>query len=174
MLNHRLLLAVPFAAAASCSGDPPTGTSPEASPVRTDSLIYVLRHANGLFDAWAVATYRNGTGANVYYAQRMPGAPEVAIRRAGPDSLRPSVVRGLQAGVGGVPTGVVPPGGVLTERVWLGSAESPGASPPIAVEERAGHFRLYFTFCREPVADSDRCVPLPREASQSNVFEVRL
>jgi hypothetical protein len=72
-----------------------------------------------------------------------------------------------------VPTGVVPPGGTLAARVWLGSLESPHAVPPIRPEERVGRFRIEFRLCAAPEADSDYCKLLPRAARESNEFEVR-
>jgi hypothetical protein len=60
----------------------------------------------------------------------------------------------------------------MTLRVWLGSALSPNANPPILPAERVGRFRIELTLCRSPVADSDRCEWLPQHQRQSDAFDV--
>lgn len=148
--------------------------SRDDSPIQTDSLVYHLRTLPGKYDASAVATYTNRTGAPVHFARctRDSTGPIHRLRRSGPDSTI-GIAGGTDwACVGGVPTGVVPPGGRLTARVWLGSWESPHAVPSIRPEQRVGRFRIEFRLCTAPEADSDDCKLLPRAARQSNEFDV--
>ncbi|HEU4643851.1 MAG TPA: hypothetical protein VFS44_15485 [Gemmatimonadaceae bacterium] len=151
-----------------------TCTSPDDSPIRTDSLVYHLRALPGTYDAYAVATYTNRTGAPVHFARctRESTEPISRLRRSGADSTI-GIAGGIDwACAGGVPTGVVRPGERLTARVWLGSLESPHSVPPIRPEERVGRFRIEFRLCAAPEADSDDCELLRRAARQSNEFDV--
>lgn len=144
-------------------------------PIQTDQRIYTLRETEHSFEAEAVATYVNETGRPVAYERCRADAegPIYSVVRVGPDSGERSLVGGVWACVGGVPTGLVPPRGTLTARVWLGSLKSPNAQPPDRPEDRIGTFRIHFALCSEPAADSDACVPLPERESRSNVFEIR-
>lgn len=168
-------------ACASARGVPTTNPSAtrvatrDDSPIHTDSLVYHLRALPGEYDASAVATYTNRTGAPVHFARctRESTEPISRLRRSGPDSTI-GIAGGIDwACIGGVSTGVVPPGGRLTARVWLGSLESPHAVPPIRPGEGVGRFRIEFRLCAAPEADSDDCKLLPSTARRSNEFEVR-
>ncbi len=142
--------------------------------MQTDSLVYHLRELPDRFDAYAIAVYTNRTGDFVYFARCTPEAtvPITRLRRTGPDSTV-GILGGIDwACVGGVPTGTVPPGGTLETRVWLGSLKSPYAVPPDRAEQRIGRFRIEFRLCARAATDSDECQNVPREARQSNEFDV--
>lgn len=146
----------------------------DSSPIQTDSLVYHLRELPDRYDAYAIAVYTNRTSDSVYFARCTSDATEpiTRLRRTGPDTTI-GILGGIDwACVGGVPTGTVPPGGTLETRVWLGSSKSPHAVPPDRPEERVGRFRIEFRLCARFAADSDECDVLPREARQSNEFNV--
>lgn len=163
-----------------CSGRSASVAGPGSSgdgepPVRTDAAVYLLEESADRFDAEAIATYTNRTGGSVYFrrCEAESTGPMYDVRRVGPDADRRSLVGAAWACVGGVPTGVVPPGDTLTTRVWLGSMKSPGATPPDQPEDRVGLFQIGLSLCKDHVRDSDRCEPLPDAARVSNYFEVK-
>jgi hypothetical protein len=144
------------------------------SPVQTDSLEYTLQHRPSIFDAQAVARYVNRTGQPVHFARcrSEDPLPLYEIRREGPGE-RTSIIGFARGCVGAVPTGVVAPGDSLVVPVWLGSAESPYANPPVTMAHRTGCFRILLALVEAPAADSDFVRMLPDERRRSNVFCIR-
>jgi hypothetical protein len=169
-----LLLATLVAASACTAVTLPGPDDSDTRPVATDSALYHLRRADGVYEASAVATYVNRTGAPVHYARcsRDHRGPMHRLRRTGPDSTRRAFIGAVWACVGGVPSGVLGPGDTVSASVWLGSTESPSANPPIAAEQRVGRFRIELLLCEAPVTDSDRCRLLPQMRRESNAFTV--
>jgi hypothetical protein len=153
----------------------PDSSSFELAPVRTDSLTYHLVRSQGSYDAWAVATYVNRTGHPVHYARCTARSqlPMAALVRSTP-STRRSVVGGTPLCVGGVPTGFIPPDEAVSVRVWLGSANSSLASPPVVREQRTGRFRILLALCESAGSDASTCRYLPQHERQSNEFDVEL
>jgi hypothetical protein len=174
------LFTIPLTAVLACSASTvgpedfvlPPGAPP---PVVTDAVVYTLVRQPGGYAATALATYTNTTGRLVYYPRctRESSAAMYGVRRTGEDSTARSSVLTVWACVGGVPTGRIPPGGSLSASVSLGSADSPGAQPPIAPEERVGRFRIEFALCARPAGDRGDCEALPQAARESNAFELR-
>ena len=100
-----------------------------------------------------------------------PG-PVYGLQRATDKQLW-SVIGVAWACVGGVPTGVVEPGESLRFQVWLGSAASPHASPPIQPEERIGLYRIVLFLFDHPTTNDSDDRPLSEGDRRSNVFEVK-
>jgi hypothetical protein len=180
MQHYPRLIGLALAAGLACSAtdvDPNDfALAPGAPPpVVTDAAAYTLTKVPGGYDAEAVAIYTNTSGRTVFYKRctRESTGPLYWVRRTGVDSAAPSVVGGVWACVGGVPTGRVGPGGTLSARVSLGSTDSPQAQPPVKPADRVGQFRIEFALCAAFAEDSDTCVPLPAEAEESNLFELR-
>ncbi len=150
-------------------------TDPEwdDSPMQTDSLVYHLRKTEWGYDAWARATYTNKTNSPVYFERCMPGdeGPVYGLRRV-TDQRTPMMMGIFWACVGGVPAGVIEPGESVVLRVWLGSADSPNADPPIRPEERIGIFRIFLLLFDRPTTNDEREDQLPEGDRRSNVFEV--
>lgn len=148
----------------------------DGSPAQTDSLVYHLKFDGAIYDAWADVTLRNTSAFAVHYGRCLSSStgPMYGMRRTEVDTLRRSFVGSAPACVGGVPTGVLAPSGMLTTRVWLGSTLSPFAQPPIEPGWRTGRFRIVFRLCQQAEADSDNCQAASTSSSQSNAFEVRL
>ncbi len=147
----------------------------DGSPVRTDSLSYTLRRLPGSYRAYVQATYRNTTGAPVYFRRcdsRDP-LPMYDIRRTGPDSVLPFFVDAVWACVGGVPAGVIAAGDSVTVRVSLGSVDQPRMSPPLRAGDLTGALRIALHLCARPGTDSASCELLPQAKRQSNPFVVR-
>jgi hypothetical protein len=67
---------------------------------------------------------------------------------------------------------VIEPAESVVFRVWLGSADSPNANPPIRPEERTGVFRIFLRLFDRPTTNDDGEGLLPEGDRQSNVFEV--
>jgi hypothetical protein len=154
----------------------PAGPQRDSSPIQTDATVYHLADKGDYYDGWAIATYVNRTSAPVYFARCLPSdsTPIYWLRRIGPNPATKTFLGFAWACVGSVPTGTLPVGDSLRVRVWLGSADSPNANPPITPDERSGTFRIDFALCLVFRADSDDCEPVPRTQRQSNAFEVQL
>lgn len=153
-----------------------SGPGRDASPVQTDAVVYVLRRTAGAYEATAVATYVNRTGAPVYYARCGVGGyegPLFGFRRTGPDSARTLVSDAEWACVGGVPTGTLAPGDGVTMRVRLGAFDQPRMTPPLRPEDIVGLMRVELELCTRFSRDSDACERVPQAERQSNAFLVR-
>lgn len=148
----------------------------QGEPIQTDSLVYILRKAPGIYNATAVATYTNSTDKPVYFNRCLPddSTPTHHVYRAPPNEKVSSMVGTSWGCVGGVPRGKVLPGGTLTAEVWLGSTDSPNANPPIRPEERSGRFRVVFELFSQPGTSGESKAELPLRARQSNVFDLHL
>jgi hypothetical protein len=146
----------------------------DESPVQTDSLSYGLTRGTREYRAYAMATYRNTTGAAVYFPRcgNKDTLPMFGIARTGPDSLRRLFVDFAWACVGGVPTGVIAPGHSVTVRVPLGSVDQPNMTPPLQPADLVGQLRVELELCSDGVPDSERCTLLPAAARRSNSFVV--
>jgi hypothetical protein len=143
--------------------------------VQTDATSYRLRRTDGAYEATAVATYVNRTGAPVYYARCGVGSydgPLFGYRRTGPDSARTLFTDSAWACVGGVPTGELRPGDSVTVRVRLGAFDQPRMTPPLKPEHIVGQMRVELQLCARYARDSDACDLLPQAARQSNAFDV--
>jgi hypothetical protein len=162
---------------------PGTGTPDEeailptrdASPIQTESLLYVLRHTPGQYEAWAQVNYTNLGATPVYLQQCTRNAfPIYGIQRAPPDTG--AVFLGPIWGCGGgVPPIVIAPGAARRDSVHLVSTEAPLAQPPIGPHERVGLFRVvYYAYSRDwGTSDPNDADLLPIAQRQSNVFRVR-
>lgn len=155
-------------------GDVDVPPTRDTSPVQTDSLSYRLVRRPGEYRAYVVATYRNTTGAPVYFKRCTMEAPlpMFDMGRTGADSTRDFFVDWAWACVGGVPTGVLAPGASVTVRVPFGSVDQPNMQPPLRAEELVGVFRIYLSLCTQYLADSDDCVASPVAERRSNAFLV--
>ena len=138
------------------------------SPVQTDALVYTLTRQSGAWRAYALATYRNSTGARVSFLQ----CPSYRVRRTGPDSTLP-LFRDQAWACLPAPTGSIPPGGEVTFRILLGSVDQPTMQPPLQPQWLVGRMRVEFMLCANPALSSDDCVLAPQATRQSNAFEVR-
>lgn len=150
--------------------------SRDGAPVQTDATVYQLRRTTGGYEATAVATYVNQTGAAVYYARCGVGAysgPIFGYRRTGPDSARTLFTDTGWACVGGVPTGTIAPGDSVTVRVRLGAFDQRNMTPPLQAGDIVGQMRVDLELCARYSEDSDACDRLPQAARQSNAFDVR-
>jgi hypothetical protein len=172
----RSLLAVACAAACHQSPDAgPVGPARDASPVRTDATVYRLVRTRSGYDATAVATYVNRSDAPVYYPRCGPGiaGPMFGYRRTGADSTRELFTDTAWACVGGMPTGVIPPGDSVVVRVRLGAYDQPDMNPPLRPEDIVGTMRVELELCARPTSSSEDCERAPQAARQSNAFVVR-
>ena len=154
----------------------PSAPPRDGSPVQTDSVVYHLRRVAGAYEATAVATYVNRTGAPVYYARCGVGGydgPLFGYRRTGPDSARSLFTDTAWGCVGGVPVGEIRPGDSVTVRVRLGALDQPNMTPPLRPEEIVGLMRVELELCGRYTRDSDSCDRVPQGARQSNAFDVR-
>jgi hypothetical protein len=178
---RRLPITLVLALTCGCAGadgltpvDTATSASRTLLPVQTDSLSYGLARGAHEYRAFALATYRNTSSAPVYY-RRCGGRdtlPMFDVGRSGPDSLRRLFVDFAWACVGGVPTGVIPPGRSITVRVPLGSVDQPNMQPAMQPQDLVGELRVELELCADGMADSDRCTLLPAVARRSNPFIV--
>ena len=152
------------------------GPARDASPIRTDSVVYHLSPRGGGYQAIATATYRNRTSAPMYYARCGEGPAHGLVygrRRTGADSTRALFSDELPVCGAGMAIGVLPPGDSLTVPVRLGSLPQPSMQPSLRLEDLTGLQRVVFRLCDRPVAASDDCAPLPLAGRQSNAFDVR-
>ena len=158
-----------------CAAPVEPGPARDDSPIQTDAVVYRLRRVGGAYEATARATYVNRTGGPVYYARCHPSydGPIYGYRRTGPDSTRSLFTDMAWACVGGMPTGVIAPGGRVEVAVRLGALDQSRMSPPLRPEEIVGRMRIWFALCARFAADSQDCTPLPLVQSQSNAFDVR-
>ena len=166
----RVLRIFPIVILASC-GDTLVGPPRGNEPVQMDATAYRLHFDDGLYEAGGVARYTNTGTTDIHY-KRCRGdsdGPMYGIRR---ESEGRSFIGHAWLCVGGVPTGRIGPGETIEVPVWLGSTESPNASPPILMEHRTGFFRVVLELCEEAVDDSDDCTLLPEHERWSNLFEV--
>jgi hypothetical protein len=172
-MRNPMHVTVMLMASGVAAAEPPVPPR-DGSPVQTDSLEYTLEHRPSIFDAQAVAHYVNRTGRPVHFARCRSDdpLPIYEIRREGPGE-RTSIIGYARGCVGAIPTGVVAPGDSLVAPVWLGSAESPYANPPITMAHRTGCFRILLALVEAPATDSDYARPLPDEMRRSNVFCIR-
>lgn len=148
--------------------------SRDRSPVQADSLTYKLVRRPDEFRAFVSATYRNTTGAPVYFARCSPrdSLPMFGVGRTGADSMRSFFVDWDWACVGGVPTGIIAPGQSVSVRVAFGSVDQPRMEPPLRSEQLIGVFRIHLSLCRKYSSDSDSCELLPAAERRSNAFLV--
>lgn len=160
---------------AGCGSALDAGLARDDSPVQTDAVAYTLRRESGAWRAYALATFRNTTGAPVAFARCMPSdtLPMFGVRRTGADSTRELFLDWAWACVGGVPAGSVAPGGAVTVRVPLGSVDQAMMQPPLQADWLVGRMRVELELCVPPVAAWDDCQLLPQAQRQSNAFEVR-
>jgi hypothetical protein len=177
------LLAGSFALACATTDDPEDPLSPslppppplvrDASPIQSDSLVYTLRPFSGGYEAQGWFTYTNTTGHTVHFRRCLLSSTEplVSIARTEVDTLLPTVVNVIWACAGLVPSGELDPGATVSVSLFLGSAQSPQANPPVQRYERVGRFRVSFQLCSAPGVDGCPLLPLPER--QSNAFEVR-
>jgi hypothetical protein len=179
-LAHALLAVCaigPLLACADATGAirPPDGMKPperDDSPVQTDSLSYRLVRLPGEYRAYVIATYRNTTGAAVYFARCGNGAtqPMFAMGRTGADSTRRFFIDWAWACVGGVLTGLIGPGQTVTVRAPFGTVDQPLLQPPLDPQDLVGTFRISLDLCARYSDDSDRCELLPENERRSNAF----
>ncbi len=177
MLLRNVALVVAVHLAAACSDvAAPAPPERDASPVQTDATAYRLRRTGGGYEATAVATYVNRTGAPVYYARCGVGSydgPLFGYRRTGADSARTLFTDSVWGCVGGVPTGELRPGDSVTVRVRLGAFDQPHMTPRLRPEDVVGRMRVELRLCARFARDSDACDLLPQPLRQSNAFDVR-
>ena len=168
---------VPALLASACrDAAAPEPPARDASPVQTDAVVYHLRRSGGAYEATAVATYVNRTGAPVYYARCGVGGydgPIFGYRRTGPDRARTLFTDSAWGCVGGVPTGELRPGDSVVVRVRLGALDQRKMTPPLTPEAVVGRMRVVLQLCSRFARDSDDCALLPQFARQSNAFDVR-
>ncbi len=161
---------------ASAGCDTPLGSdlARDDSPVQTDAVVYTLTRQSGAWRAYALATYRNTTGAPVSFVRCHPNdtLPLFGVRRTGADSTRP-LFRDQFWSCLVAPTGSIGSGAEVTVRVPLGSVDQPDMQPPLQPEWLVGQMRVVLKLCEAPVADGHDCVLLPQARRQSNAFEVR-
>jgi hypothetical protein len=147
----------------------------DASPVQTDSLVYVLRRSQFEYRAIVNARYTNRTGAPIYF-QRCTSdhtTPMFWMMRVGADSTRRFFVDWSWPCVGGVPAGAVMPGESMTVAVPFGSMDQPTMQPPLQPQDMVGLFRIYLTLCTLAV-NSEQCSSvLPLQERLSNAFEIK-
>lgn len=170
-----------FCGAGACGTTSPVAPSRDSSPVQTDSTIYHLERNLDALDAWATVTYVNRTGSAVYFERCYFGdsTPTYTYQRIEGPSLfdragwsNRTVVGIAWACYGGVPTGVLAAGDSISIRVWVGSADSPHAYPPVTYAERIGTFRILLDLCATYAIEV--CSLLPVEQRRSNEFLLRL
>ena len=143
--------------------------SSDASPVQTDSDIYIVKRESNGWSAYPTTIYRNTTSELVHFARCFLWS----VRRTGPDSTRAPYSNIPWACTGGWPTGTIAPGDALMVRVYLHSHDQPGIQQPLPPEWLIGHMRIELRLCREALADSDYCDVLPQLERESNAFELR-
>lgn len=170
-------LSVVFAAIATLLSCRSAAIAParDSSPVRTDETTYSLHRLRGEYQATAIATYVNRTGASVYYARCGDRSPDplFGVRRTGGDSARRLFSDHMRLCVGGVPTGELRPGDSVSVQVPLGAHDQPTMSPPMRPEDIVGLMRVELELCARYSRDSDSCQLLPLALRQSNAFQVR-
>ena len=182
MRFRSVVLGLTVAALTGCESAAPTGADPvglaaawDASPARTDSLVYRLRREPGAYRAYAIVTLRNRSVAPLHFARCNPSStgPMFDLGRTGQDSTASFFVDWAWACVGGVPTGELAVGDSVSVQVMLGSGDQPLMSPPLRAEQLVGTLRVWFRLCRTKIADSDYCDPMARRETESNAFVVR-
>jgi hypothetical protein len=165
----QLMLAALIATGCESATSPPINVD----QVRTDSLTYHLERVAGGYGAVAMVTYTNSGPDPVFFARCGPSStsPTYSVVRSKNPTLW-SVVGHVWGCPGGVPTGRLDPGETLNIEVWLGSADSPRANPPVLMEHRVGTFRIHLDLCGAHEAESTDCTLLSEDALASNEFEI--
>lgn len=145
----------------------------DASPVRTDSLVYTLRRTPQGYDGTATLRYVNRTGRPVHYRRCATDRREPlhTTVRAPPDTARIPLGVGVVSACGAVPSGVLAPGDSIVMRVWIGSMDPRRPQPGYELRNRTGSMRILLDLCESPAREGD-CTLLPEAQRRSNRFRV--
>jgi hypothetical protein len=161
--------------ASACEGPTALEVADDEALLRTDRTAYVLEYEPELFWVDLTVTYRNPRSRPVYFHRRCGYGDEPHRQLIRSDSSGADI----KLGGSGCTTGTlkppieVGPGETFVDEVRLYSTLSPGANPPITMDQRTGTFRLvYFIQTDNRVEGWEAVALLPEGQRVSNSFQV--